>query len=315
LEKLRKDHCIEKFEFVGDDFGNEWDITKLENLEKIDEIFPEIQQNDYSKCLSLLPYEKISRCLNCLNTENLRVHAKASRRFYDLCLKGDFKTVYSQTYEYYRLTEGYEVDQHLNKSVDDFYETHIGKIKTVTEIEISKGVFKKVLEDLFSTWVVEEPELEMNNQLNDYFYVSNFLQKMLESSTSKMLEENSTIKNISEETLKEIPAKIDETACKTLLKDHPELYHDIQEIETYQKITHISCYYFFFKSHILQDFQNNKETSQEKYLLYCLEKSLPLISANKKDTGRLLKDYYEFKIKEKGIYSKFINLTSDKKFK
>lgn len=42
LEKLNKDHCIEKFDLVADDFGNKWDITKFENLKKIKTHYPEI---------------------------------------------------------------------------------------------------------------------------------------------------------------------------------------------------------------------------------------------------------------------------------
>lgn len=192
LEKLRNEHCIEKFELVGDDFGNKWDITKLENLINIDKLFPKIPQNEYNKCLSLLPFEETITCLNCLNTETLRFNTNMSRGFYDVCLKGDFKDAYNRTKEYFRFTE----------------EGH-------------------------------EPELMMNKQLNDNFYVLRFLEKVLESSTSKTLEEISTIKEAQRKICDEISEKI----FKVLLEN--------QSIKEYTSI-YTSIHSSFYKSYFGQ---------------------------------------------------------------
>ena len=317
LEKLTRDHCIEKFPLVGDDFGNKWDIILTLNLMRIDLLFPQIPQNEYNKCLSLLQFEEIGICLGCLNTEKLRVLAKVSRRFYDVCLKGDFKNAYNQTKEYLQFTEeGHEAEHYLNKSIDNFYEKYIMEFKFSPEIKILKDDFKEALENRLYIWDDEEPELVMNKQLNDNYYDLHFFHKMVESSTSKMLEENSTIKkNISVEVLKEISDNIPERIVKVLLENQSEeLDNYIREIKTRLKINCTSSYYLFFKSCVLQDFQNSMESSSEKYFLQYLEKFLATISIiRKRDLVCYDKEFGEFIKEHDNIYSSFYKSYFDQK--
>ena len=254
LEKLNKDHCIEKFDLVADDYGNKWDITKFENLKKIKKYFSEIRLNEYGKSLSLMSVEEIGADLdflpNFLSDYKLRVQLRVSPKFFDMCLDGDFKTVYSQTYRFYQLSGGYFEDKSLRTNINDVYETFIKGVTITPDIEISKEMFEKMLEENSSLWGIESQEDSQKTLIIKMSHT------MAEEIINEMLEKNSNIViNISEEVRKEMSNKIAENVYKTIVEDYPkELYHKIIEIKSRQAISHILCYNEFLKSYLLQDF-------------------------------------------------------------
>jgi hypothetical protein len=269
LEQLKKNNCIEKFKLTGDDFGNEWDITKFENLQKIGELFPEIQQNESKKWSSIMPIEEIRKYLDFLSRGVIEDHLRASKKYYDMWLKGDFKTVYSQTCEYYRLTEGYEEDQFINKSINDVCADLIKEKNISLDIETWKKSLQKIVEKYFFNLEIKaEGPLHKSSGLE-------MCRRMAEGLINN-LDENSNLLNcICEKTRKGIPAILTETIYSTPLNNFYEsMCEKIIEIMTRQERSRILCYYMLFKSHVLQDFQNNVESDQEKKFISKLDKFL-----------------------------------------
>jgi hypothetical protein len=137
---------------------------------------------------------------------------------------------------------------------------------------------------------------------------------MVESSSREIIEVNSPIiKDVSEEVAKKTPDKICEIIFDELpKKQHKELCKDIRYIKIHQKINEISSYYLFFKSCVLQDFQNRMESSLEKYFMQYLENSLAAISILRKiDSVDLFAEWYSFINEQDNIYSSFYKFDFD----
>ncbi len=105
LKGLRQKHCIE---IIPRDPGlyHKWKIEELGTLRNIRKLYPEIQLNRYDQALNLILKEQIIKgypCIDAIHAKELRIQLSHSIHFFDKCLKDNFKTLYDDVEDIYRL--------------------------------------------------------------------------------------------------------------------------------------------------------------------------------------------------------------------
>lgn len=124
LEKLRKDHYIEKIPFEKEGYENKWDVKKKENLLNIQTGFTDIQLNNYGKCLDTYLEELV--CKKCFSSvlspqaKELRVQLDISAALFNFCLNNDIKTLYEYADEIYSQGESFDYFNHIQSSTTEF---------------------------------------------------------------------------------------------------------------------------------------------------------------------------------------------------
>lgn len=252
---------------------NYWDISSLRNLKIVGKKFYRIPSNVYDKALDLM-LKSHGYDSNTLYALKLRIEWIVSYSFFDICLENNDETLNAKGHEMERLDEGFEDYKRLDASIDKVYIEYIkpisinsniwlnvydrsindslklqinqGLLKRSFDVEISKDIFRKVLEGMrvfglmdsreeWSRRIFREPPGKL------YTIPAEKLSKILEEAIEKIAEkikrfDEENFENIGNNRLaEEISAKISYAMFLELLDKIPEEFLDMPE-ETIEEI-------------------------------------------------------------------------------
>lgn len=136
--------CIELSPPITKSRSNFWDITKIEQLKKIQGYFPEIKLNKFEKSINtvLMEFGYSNK-----NTDYIYyfIQLYMSTSFFDTCLETNMKLLTSKALEIYRYGAGFEDESRIE---DLLNKCNTKYIKGKLNLKISEEAFRNIMEEL-----------------------------------------------------------------------------------------------------------------------------------------------------------------------
>jgi hypothetical protein len=123
LSDLENLSCIGKIPREPGSY-HKWKIEELKNLRNIREHYPSIQLNLYNKCVNIIFEEQILKghpFIDLTHARKLRIQLSHLIHFIDKCLKNNFKTLYYNVEDIYKLGEISDCYEIFKKYANEYH--------------------------------------------------------------------------------------------------------------------------------------------------------------------------------------------------
>lgn len=276
--------CIEKIPPKKNGYANEWDIKKIENLNKIKKHFSEIGLKKYDKSRTIVLKRYRSNCSPSV-INMLRIQLLLSTSVFNFCLETDnIKTLYDKAQEIYRVGEGFDQDQHLNTYINEVYTECIKRISKAPNFWLS--VLNEHIDDLLRSEVnqnslKEFPNFEISEKtfrkmLEEVFFplegqsARECCLRIMKEMAVKMSEEifQAELKGTYIEFMGSAEEIIKTTMSEEMLKrlvegDPKEMYYKIIIIKMYQCVIRLSSPDIIFEHCVQRDIADGTASPEE----------------------------------------------------